>query len=796
MRGRKRERGGERGRRRRTVLGTVAATAAALVLAWTPGAQAAPAPVRAAEAPAPETSCTLGGGEWTRCLDIEAELDRAPAVGGDATLTVGLRASAALDDVKLKVELPATLAWRKAPTGFTQDRRNSARPEAYGAVNAAERTLDVEAGQRLSFTGTVNALRAASASIRVQAVSPEGAPFSSEPVIVPLTVGKKSFLGYGKGPFGTAEVPEGAVPAKDTGPFEPVGKEGLPTPHSDDEKRPGIQATSCVRGSWTYLIGNTFHPSQNFEVQVWDEDGTFDDLLAVGTTDANGAYNLCFDNDDGLFGGGQDVYLKFVAFTVHYSVRDADDDVYEFQFETRNNIADGATLDYGRRLPSNPDQFRALRTFEYADNATVWTPGRCWDRDDTDCRHIGIVWPTERNTTAQYLWDDDRVHLVDSAAESPWVVAHEIGHGVMDDVYHDDPPPIDDACGEHFVSRAESRECAWIEGFADFYGSMVVDLFNNPDPFGGFDAPTWGTTEADGRLWDTGPNVEGRVAGALRDLIDDDNEQPWDTYGEGEANVWETFLDHRSEYFEQYWQQRGTDGFNVGDAAQSSLFQNTIDLAPGFREPLAVGAERVRPTPNPPGRHNYRYDTAFRFWSVVALRPGANDDYELELYDDRAMTQRLGQSLSGRGATDFVAVDSNVNNRELGDYYPRVTHNFGADPYVIEVADGGKLLPLTGDQRTMGANDLVEVWDTCTDAKRSITVTPSGATQDAELYVVASRPGPDTSVIGRQQILAGSVSGGAGAPESVEFTPPAGLDCFGVILINKSGSGTYSLSVS
>ncbi|MFD9204134.1 hypothetical protein ACFWDP_38460, partial [Streptomyces anthocyanicus] len=415
---------------------------------------------------------------------------------------------------------------------------------------------------------------------------------------------------------------------------------------------------------------------------------------------------------------------------------------------------------------------------------------RCWDRDDTDCRHIGIVWPTDEGGTF-YDPGDDEVNLEDLQAENPWTVAHELGHGVMDDVYKDYQPDIGPDCRQHFVHLAEKAECAWVEGFADWYGTEVVELFGNPASFD-FDTPTWG----DPADWDNGPNVEGRIAGALRDLVDSGDEPSWDSYGEGEANVWEVFLDHRSDTFQQYWQQRGTDGYNVGDAPQASLFQNTIDLAPGFREPLTAGAERVRPTPNPPGRHNYRYDTAFRFWSVVALRPGANDDYELELYDDRAMTQRLGQSLSGRGATDFIAVDSNVNNREPGDYYPRVTHNFGTDPYVIEVADGGKLLPLTGDQRTMGNNDLVEVWDTCTDAKRSITVTPSGAAQDAELYVVASRPGPDTSVIGRQQILTGSVSGGAGEPESVEFTPPAGLDCFGVILINKSGSGTYSLAVS
>ncbi|WP_210590491.1 hypothetical protein [Streptomyces sp. GESEQ-35] len=762
--------------------------AAPLALVWAPGAQAAPSP--APEAAPQSEACTLGG-EWARCLDVDARLDRAPGVGGNATLTVVLTSSAELDDVTLRVELPSTLKWREAPDGFAEKRKPSDRPEAYGAVNAAERTLDVEAGQKMTFRGTVNALRSVATSIRVQAVSPEGEPFSSWPEIVPLTVGdagEKSFLGYGEGPFGTKAVPADAVPAKQKPRFESASEEGLPEPHSDDTKAPGIQATSCVQGSWAYMIGNTVHESSNFEVQVWDEDSVFDDLLAVGITDANGAYNICFENDDGAFGGGQDVYVKFVAFNQHWSVRDDDDDPYEFQFETRQNVADGDTVNYGRRMPSDPNLFRALRIFDYANEAAIWTPGRCWDRDDTDCFHIGLLWPTN-DPSAFYDPDEDRVHLPDSRAEQPWVVDHEIGHGVMDDVYQGYEPDIGPGCLNHEVGGEEKAECAWVEGFADFYGTMVTDLFGHTAPFD-FDTPTWG----DPANWANGPNVEGRIAGALRDLIDDDDEAYWDDFGEGEANVWEVFLDHRSDHFQQYWQQRAADGYDVGDGPMSALYQNTIEM--GFRDPLTSGAEKTRPSPNPPGHHNYHYDTKFRFWSVVAVRAGTSTDYDLELYDDRNMTQQLGDSLSGVGFTDFVAVDSNVGNRELDDYYPRVTHRVGGGEYTVEVSDTGKLLPLAGDTRAMGADDVVEIWDTCTSTPQTITVTPSDAGQDAELYIVASEPGPGTSSVkGRQDILTGSVTGGPGETETVTLTPSS-LDCYGVVLINRAGSGTYSLSVS
>lgn len=719
----------------------------------------------AAAQPKPTTAdaCTLGT-EWGRCLEVTARLDHAPSVGETATLQVELRSSAPVKDVALKVGLPAALAWEKAP---------------------AAGTFTVTAGQAKEFTATVRAAKAGSGAIRVQAVTGRGLPFDSDPVGIALTAGddaEGSFIGFRKGPQGVAELPKDAVISQHARAYVPVGTEKLPMPFSDDpDPAPGIQATSCVTGRWFYNIGDDWFPSRNFEVQVWDEDPFSDDLLAVGVTDGNGGFRFCFENDDGLGGGGQDVYVKFVAFNQSWSIVDDDDDPYEYQFEVRPNIADGATLDYGRRIPANPEHHLALRAWETANDAAAWTPGRCWDRDDTDCRNIGIRWPL--GSGARYDPNDDQVELPLLTPENPWIVAHEIGHGVMDDVYKDDMPDIDDTCREHFVTRAEKPACAWTEGFADWFGIVVLDRPNQPG-FADFERHTWGTPN-----WDNGPNVEGRIAGALWDLHDPVGEAPWDrTQGPEPGAVWETFLDHRSESFEEFWRQRGPDGQSAGQLA--ALFQNTIDF--GFRDVLTTGSEITVRSPSPPGQHNYRYDTRFRFWSVVAMRPPAAADYELELFDDHAMTQQLARSLTGTGTTDFIAVDSNAGGRELGDYYPRVVHRVGDGDYTIEVSDSGKLLPLSGDQRVMGPRDVVEVWDHCVSDRSRVTVTPSDASQDAELFVMSSAGG---AVRVRTDNIARSIDAGPGQPESVEFTP-AGLDCFGIVLINKAGSGTYTLTVS
>ena len=67
-----------------------------------------------------------------------------------------------------------------------------------------------------------------------------------------------------------------------------------------------------VKGRLLYLdFDGVWKPIINASVYVWDEDDISDDFLGSVATDWNGNWSVTVDSDDGLFGGGQDIYYVF-----------------------------------------------------------------------------------------------------------------------------------------------------------------------------------------------------------------------------------------------------------------------------------------------------------------------------------------------------------------------------------------------------------------------------------------------------------------------------------------------------
>ena len=60
-----------------------------------------------------------------------------------------------------------------------------------------------------------------------------------------------------------------------------------------------------------------------------------------------------------------------------------------------------------------------------------------------------------------------QVFLLGRTPDSRSIVAHEIGHAIMDDIYEDAYPATPN-CSGHKVDTASSAGCAWTEGFADW----------------------------------------------------------------------------------------------------------------------------------------------------------------------------------------------------------------------------------------------------------------------------------------------------------------------------------------
>jgi hypothetical protein len=734
--------------------------------------------------------------DWSSCVEVVARLDRAPAVGETAQLAIDVRSLIDMDGARIEADLPAALGWQARPAGWRVDRLGPLLPEDGDGVQRASQVVNIKAGRTFHYTARVRGNVASSTSVRVRVVGPSSLPLDDDENMLLLSVGETSadsYLGVDsrRNSKALGTLPD-AVRLEPSAPhlvFQAVSTKGLPQPHSDDPPptEPSAQAMACVQGTvgYEFPAGNG-HPSPNIQVQAWDEDpANSDDLLDIALTDASGGFRLCFDNRDAH--GGQDVYVKVVAENVLWRV--ADDgffgrDTYEFQSAQHDDIPDGRTVDFGRLAPADLALHRVLHAFDLANDAQEWTPGECWDARDTgDCRRMEIVYPDDdANDNSRYTLGDNTVWLEPATPDDRTDTVHEYGHAVMDDLYEDTFPNADN-CSPHRMDTRSSQGCAWTEGFANFYPMAIY----NQDEYRGWHVEDTST-------YNTGDDTEGRVTGSLWDLIDPRGERYWDDWQESARDaIWDTLLDRRSNNFHEFWTHRGEEGHDVGPGPAGALYQNSIDY--GFRFPLTDGVALTRPTPESP--HNYRFDTTFRFWSAVALRPPTGVDYDLTVYDDQALQQRLAGSLQFGDTIDFVAVNSNI--REPGDYYPVVNRpgSTGTGEYRIELAATGRLLIGSDTQAMTAPDDVVAIWDTCplpgTDV--TINVTPSDPSQDAELFLMHSDPAiPDTAVLGRSAAAAESTGNGPGQPESMTFSPQGG--CYGVVLINRAGSGTYTLTES
>ena len=706
------------------------------------------------------TERTSPHSEWASCLSVNAKLAKAPAIGETVGLDFEVVSELADKGLTVEVLLPENLAWITAPQGLGQAR-------------------SVTAGQRLTFSGKVTATAPGAGEIRVRASYPIEGGVEAAQDLVFLTVGEKgtqSILDIVRAPGDGATTPIKATPAAAPQRHRPV----VPV---DRELGAGPQATSCVTGGWFYLDNaNVTRPSINMQVQAM-EGGT---VLATGVTGWDGRYNLCFAN----VAAGKTVHVRWTTRNNLWRVR-ATGTNNDFAYVSGTQLVpDGQNRDYGNLQPANNAEMRGMHAFDSANDAWAWKPGTCWDTVDTTCRQVVINWSPTSTDGTYYSTGSKDVHLAAADPDAPSVVVHEIGHAVMDDVYEDAWPPNPN-CSPHTIQGTSSAGCAWTEGWAEWFPASVYNdpFFRWPNGASlNLETPTWGTAG-----WGTGDTTEGRVAGALIDLSDANNEASWDVYGEGApGNIWWTFTHHVSNTMSQFWAHRAADGFNTADSGGlSALYQNTIDYT--FRNPLGNYTELSRPTPQP---HNYGYNTSTVYWSVVAVRPPSGADYDMVLYDDRNQTVSLGSSAFGGSSVDFLAVDS--NRRPLGDYYPRVNAFSGTGSYGIELAQGfDQLGAATSQAVTMGTNDIVVVRDVNLTAGTPVTftVTAGNGTQDAELFLFSSDANAATWVRSRSQAAAASVSGGAGATETFTFTPTAG-GWHGLVLINKSGSGTYTLSRS
>ncbi|MGL5859022.1 MAG: CARDB domain-containing protein [Angustibacter sp.] len=729
--------------------------------------------------------------EWRSCVRVDATLDRAPAVGQTARLTVTVRTDLPSEDLTTTITLPGALRWVTAPTGF-RSRGSAKAPELAGGTAYASRA-SLKRGDVHRITGVVRAVRTGRSQISVSALNQ--AKDLGDADSIPLTVATAASGSRMSHPaaaagtaHGTTKVPAGTVPQRSTKrAFRSVGTSGLA-----GAGQPGAPCDTTVAGSWSYADqSGVFRPSANVQVQVWDDNIFGDSRLATGVTDGAGNYSLCFDaNETGVFESGTaDVYVSFVSENSIWKVQRGGSPL-TFSTGITANVARGGTLNLGSLTSGDATLQRGLHAFDAANDAWLFVPkptNLCFDQSDSSCRQLVINWAPDSTDGTYYSLGGNDVHLAADDPNAPITVVHEIGHAVMDDVY-DDAYPATPNCNPHSILGTSSAGCAWTEGWAEWFPATVYN-----DPF--YRWPSGASLDLENLGWTDGGNqgdtTEGRIAGALIDITDSANEGPWDTYSEGSAALWATFTGHVSNTLADFWNQRAADGFAVSDPVLGALHQNTIDY--GFRDLLSDYAEKRRPTPVP--AHHYGYATTTGYWSVVAIRPNPAADYDLQLYDDRGLGTFLRGSSFGGATVDFVAVDS--NRRALGDYYPRINQFAGTGDYDIELAQGSAVAPFGTSTLTMGSRDVVTVRDVFLTAGSTtrFRVQPSNSGQDAEVFLMGSNSAdPGSWTPARSQAVGLSTTAGAGGAEQFDYTAPVS-QWYGVVVVNKAGSGPYSLGI-
>ncbi|MBO4272407.1 hypothetical protein [Microbispora triticiradicis] len=721
------------------------------------------------------------------CFAVTAALDRAPAVGQTATLTVTVTSKEKAADVRVVMDLPAGLRWVSPPEGVSRGPATIGRSR----LDRASRTGPMRKNERVTYAGTVTAVEPGPAAVTVHVT--DGRPGPGSEALVYVTIGEEtSFFGMARPATALTTPPAGEA---DT---------------AADPAVAAADADTCVQGRVTHVTAEgPVEGVPRLRLQAFDRDADgHDDVLARGETDDQGGYELCFVGADDDESGGQDVYVTGLSFNDYWSVEDPENrSLYTFRTPVVPDVEQGdrEIVDY-LAAPGSTEEgvfriFTAAHATWKAYTGWAGNPGGCWVAGGSPCRSIPIKWapdvvvpyPVYRHCVNRPCSEPDHIILSAPNQFEKMTVAHEIGHFIMNYAYDDAYPPTPSCDGYRYMNQATSEGCAWAEGWATW---VAVQTYGDThrrwgplDPSADLENATWDTPEWGGM---TGPDIEGRVAGALLDIADGDprNEIYWDLSSEGPEKIVSVVTTKRpntvGEFKNAMLAAVPTPGGKSGVLA--ALFQNTVIAV--FFEPLLDRVELNRPT-TPEG--TYSFTTARPTWSVVAALHVGNpaNDVNLSLFKSERSVELVSSRLPGSDQPDFIAVDATSGPRS---HVPYVSAPVAGESYLVEFAESeGSLAPKSSTELSMESADVVEIRtaDLTAGVPVTFTVTPLDG-QDLDVFVMA----PSATKWARPRADAkGAFTKGPGTAERLTVTPGV-TGTHAVIVMQKSGSGRFGLARS
>ncbi|MBN2006569.1 MAG: hypothetical protein JXA21_24670 [Anaerolineae bacterium] len=389
---------------------------------------------------------------------------------------------------------------------------------------------------------------------------------------------------------------------------------------------------------------NSYEPAPALRVYLYEDDGVAgpdgkDDLLSATRTNAQGGFTFTpqvnWDADanaEPIEQRALDLYVVWEANDPSSGQRitDFDDWGYQFRSETVTDAPAGA-LAFDYYIPNNATWEPAMWIFQ--DMIRAWTYVR--DTAGADAGDAAIRWEkgaTELSPCEVSCFCPDApiegIFIDDQGAGSPDIVVHELGHQFMYNAsggwWQADPESMA-ACKNHGLRDAINPMCAWIEGWASFFalavnGDACFD-WESPSCQGlteNLELPTWGSLH-----WNNGDAVEGRVASALYDLIDE-REDGLDRTAVGFAPIWDIAGDANAEYtLAEFW-ERWKANPNDAHFPVQTLYQNTIDYnsSPLMLLPDVTILENM-PSPHAIDLRAYTWDAesdpSELTWDVIAI---------------------------------------------------------------------------------------------------------------------------------------------------------------------------------
>lgn len=282
-------------------------------------------------------------------------------------------------------------------------------------------------------------------------------------------------------------------------------------------------------------------------VRVWmcDEEPSnqFRMLVELFTNTGGQCDSGNIPNTDPVDGGTLDIFFIFWAWNNVVQVVDPSYNTYIAYTSTYTNHPDGTyglPVDFGNEAPW------LILSFHNG-------LGAGWDYLNSQLGYqasmVTCVYPD--GTLPFYLQlPVGEIHIPNGfgvpQAQIPDALLHEYAHFIMDNLYGFLPATQN----PHFLNLVSDATTAWVEGWAEFFPMVVRNDPNSPGV--NLETTSW---YASG--WDEGDTVEGRVAGALWDIFDSQNDVApyyYDSFSDGLAHIWNIMQTTPCNTFAQFWQ--------------------------------------------------------------------------------------------------------------------------------------------------------------------------------------------------------------------------------------------------